>query len=309
MRRLCLALTLAAVHAFVFAGCDSTEITPFGFNPFNGDDAVFSLYGTLDAGTDVQAVRVAALRTSVDRPATADEARLPLRVFSRRVGAADSVEWIQRVAEVDDGVFASFFETSRVAPRARDTYTLRLAREDGQTATATTTVPPPPTFEVGAVRFEADRVVLPVVVTSAFPVTGIEVVYRLATLQFNGNPYPLSYAVPTPEGDRYVLDLDLTADALQLRDEEPLLALEPSIPTNEVQLRVRVAAEPLPDPNTVAGSTFDNAVGWWIGTVAASFVLPFDRAVFNPGGFCEHPEDPLCLPCAKKDPRPRCESS
>ncbi|MEM8557202.1 MAG: hypothetical protein AAGG50_05195 [Bacteroidota bacterium] len=306
MRRLLTVVIAVGVFTGVLVACDSTEISPLAFNPFE-EEAGLSLYGTLDAGTATQAVRVALLRTSVDRPDSPATATLPVRVFSRRVGAPDSVEWVQEAVEVEPGVFGAVYRTGEVAPAPNATYTLQLLREGGATATATATMPPVPALTVEAARIQPGRVTLPITVTSVAPVVEVEVVYRLATLQFNGNPYTLTYPVPQPTGDRYRIDLDLTHDAQRLREREPLLAPEPSIPTNEVIVRIRVAGEPPPSPSTVANPALTNATGWWIGRVFTPFVLPFDRAAFNPGGFCEHPEDPLCLPCEMNDERPRCD--
>ena len=131
---------LPFVLLFAVAGCDSTEIRPGVFDPFDTSRA-FSVYAVLDATEEEHTIRVQTIRRESDPPQTADEALLRApRVVTVDNVTRDSVVWSPSVQQLSDGTYAAFY-TARYEPSALRTVELFLTRPDGRDAYGQAQVP------------------------------------------------------------------------------------------------------------------------------------------------------------------------
>ncbi len=124
------ALLLALLLGVLLVGCENTV------EPFIEDDRFFTLFGYLDTAADTQFVRVEALRTALGQT-TAD---LDAVVTSTAREDGVTLVWRDSLITFDDGsVGHIFFAPFRPIPGW--TYDFSVARSDGATSMASTTVP------------------------------------------------------------------------------------------------------------------------------------------------------------------------
>ena len=114
------------------AGCDSSV------HPFVPEERPFTLWGILDAAVDTQFVRVFTIeeQPGIHRPDHPDAV-----VTSTDLVAGESREWTYRRREYDDGTVGHLY-WSPFRPRHGHRYRIDVRRSDGETSTATVTVPP-----------------------------------------------------------------------------------------------------------------------------------------------------------------------
>ena len=211
---------LPFVLLFAVAGCDSTEIRPGVFDPFDTSRA-FSVYAVLDATEDEHTIRVQTIRRESDPPQTADEALLKApRVVTVDNVTRDSVVWSPSVQALSDGTFAAFY-TARFEPGPYRTVELFLTRSDGRTAYGQAVVPDgeaPPAVE-GPVEVDGR-----VTVTTRWEQFGsLRTAQAVAVLRFDPADafpvlYPIGVGYDDSPGAPPNVSVDLTGAALAIRE-------------------------------------------------------------------------------------------
>lgn len=132
-------LFLLAV-GLLLAGCDSTEIRPGVFDPFDTSRA-YSVFAVLDATGDEHVIRVQTIRRESDPPLTEEEAlRKAPRVVTVDNATGDSLVWNASTQRLADGSFAAIYR-ARFEPGALRSYELFLTRSDGTDAYGRAVVP------------------------------------------------------------------------------------------------------------------------------------------------------------------------
>ena len=132
-------LQLLALGLFL-VGCDSTEIRPGVFDPFDTSRA-YSVFAVLDATDDEHVIRVQTIRRESDPPLTEEEAlRKAPRVVTFDRATGDSLVWNASTRRLSDGSYAAFY-SARFTSGALREYELFLTRSDGTDAYSRTTVP------------------------------------------------------------------------------------------------------------------------------------------------------------------------
>lgn len=130
----------ALVLLLAVAGCDSTEIRPGVFDPFD-TSRVYSVFAVLDAAAEEHTMRVQTVRRESDPPQTAEDALLKApRVVIVDTATGDSLVWASSVQRLSDGTYAAFY-TARYEPAALRTVELFLTRSDGRSAYGQAMVP------------------------------------------------------------------------------------------------------------------------------------------------------------------------
>ncbi|MEM8599866.1 MAG: hypothetical protein AAGF99_08095 [Bacteroidota bacterium] len=124
------------------AGCDSTEITPLGFDPFDTEGGVLSVYGVLEAGTSTQSLRVQLLRRRIERTMTPEAAVVGATVLTKNLDTGAQTLWVPRVVRLADSSYVEVYEAA-FEPRAGTPYQLTVERSADQ-AQADVTVPSTP---------------------------------------------------------------------------------------------------------------------------------------------------------------------
>ncbi len=106
-------------------------------NPFVEEDRYFTIFGYLDTASDQQFVRVIPLRTDF---AGLEAGTIDATVTSLEVESGQVITWQDSVVTYDDGSTGHVFHAP-FRPIPGWTYELTVAREDGNRAQASTTIP------------------------------------------------------------------------------------------------------------------------------------------------------------------------
>lgn len=128
----CAAGLAVASAVLLSIGCETSV------NPIIGEDRPYTMWGFFDAGADTQKVRVFSIEEfpGIDRPGAVDAS-----VTSTDLTTGEMRQWTyRRVTYADSATGHVFFSPFRTKHEHR--YRLEVARSDGETASATVTVPP-----------------------------------------------------------------------------------------------------------------------------------------------------------------------
>ena len=133
--------TLAtAALLLALAACDSTEIRPGVFDPYD-TSRPYSVYAVLRATDEEHTIRVQTIRRESDPPQTEAEAIVSApRVVTVDAATGDSLVWARATQQLSDGTYAAVY-TARFEPAAYRTVELLLTRDDGANASGQATVP------------------------------------------------------------------------------------------------------------------------------------------------------------------------
>ncbi|MEM9997615.1 MAG: DUF4249 family protein [Bacteroidota bacterium] len=206
MRRLLTVLAVVGVFAGALVACDSTEITPLGFDPFDTEDGVLSVYGYLETGTFDQTVRVQLLRRTIERPRRPEDAAVDALVTTEALSTGAVTIWTPRLVRFADSTYGEVYDAT-LEPRTGETYQLVVER-GADRATAEVTVPPMPRATLVAPSAPRSQTVVWAPLTR---ITTTRFVARIGCGQ-GSIPVTVSDAITVvQEGDqaRMILDLDV----------------------------------------------------------------------------------------------------
>jgi len=283
MRRpLTIALTIWLVGMALLAGCETS------FEVFGDSDEIYSLFGVLDASQDTQFVRVELLQDSM----LTDTGPIDAVVTMKTMSSGETVQWNDSLFYFIGGARAHNFWTTEPIV-AEETYRLNVRRSDGESSSATITLPE----EFRDPRFTAfpfSLINLPVsgnVCARDFDMevrveelAALEMVYYVPTRRENETVFRKNYipkAVKFPDG-RFEVTIEWVADLIELGQVDEEVGLQQMINTRAIVLRVASAGPNWPDnaldDETVAlpdAVTFvDNGFGFVGGVISKRIELP-----------------------------------
>jgi len=250
---------LSCLLALLLPGCDDS------FNPFVGEERPFTLWGYLDAGADLQQVRVFSIES---RPGTDRAGPIDAVVTSTDLQTGEQRRWTDTEVVYADSSVGHIFRAAFRAEHGHR-YRLEVMRSDGATSRVEVTVPP--AVEV-AIDTDTERTLIPLRILGAPPqLVGVEVVYDTWTVPA-ANPWPpgtpagpnhhfpvaVSYTDKlSPMEGGWQTEIDMVADFPVIEDAFARNCLATEVITlRNVELRLLVASEEWEPP----GGVFDPEV-------------------------------------------------
>lgn len=143
MRQSLLGLVIIGILVSL-SGCGDTFL-----DPYDNEQRYFTVYGFLDPNKTRQTIRVIPISRfaeDIQGPAE-DQAFIDARVYTRNLTDSTSTLWEHELKRLDDGSYVHLYHASFFV-KAGTTYRLDIIRNDGVMASATTTVPRPPSDKV-----------------------------------------------------------------------------------------------------------------------------------------------------------------
>lgn len=196
---------LAAVG--LVSGCDESV------NPIIGSEYPFTIWGFMNSGADTQYVRVFPIS---DELALDSSASIDARVFSTNITTGERFEWNYKTVRFDTlGTGHVFWSPFRAEFEYE--YRLEVVRSDGESSSATVTVPPAVEFEINEY---SQGVTIPIRIVGDIPnLVGPKVTYHGINVPPSsawppGTPVhpPVLHSVTIPYDD----ELDSTPDGWRL---------------------------------------------------------------------------------------------
>ena len=233
--------TATGLALLLCAGCTESVDTRLRI------DRPFSLYGLINPQADTHGVRIFEIQSNIllVRPDPIDA-----QVTTTLLGTGEVQTWRDSVIQLDDGDYRHVF-WSVFSAKGDETYQLRVTRSDGETATATTTIPgeielevlEPDTLLPGEaimpIFVHGDPPSMPRVeveyVVVGFAQGGVDPIFKSIVFNYRGRPKE------QPGGA--LIEVDLIDDFLAIRkefDEDQSVSTE-FIDLRDIFLRVHVA--------------------------------------------------------------------
>ncbi|MDX1739947.1 MAG: hypothetical protein R3178_01585 [Rhodothermales bacterium] len=265
------------------AGCELFEETDI--DPFESQDKYFTVYGYLDATRIEQELRVIPVRRTpeVILSPTDRNAFIDASVWSTDLETGTTVQWRHSLEQLENETFGHIFRAT-LAPRAGRTYRIEIVRADGQSSTATTTIPVLSSISQ-PVSGSVDR--QPGAISQSVVLPGVTWAERLEVLYWMSDGGRGQLRVTRDYSGRGMQDgqggwtftLDLTKDANDVRREaEPILGdvlfwnslevrarwVDENWPVVEGPIDVDVMAQPGGYTNVENGFGFVGGVGEYV---------------------------------------------
>jgi hypothetical protein len=282
--RLRLPLLLVAV---LVAGCDEEVVAPDAIG------AYYTLWGSLDPTSGVQAVRVVPIQ---GEPRLEDPAPLDATVTSEHLQTGETVTWRDSILAFGDGSVGHVFVADTEIEYG-GTYRLVVTRGDGATTAANVRVPTLVEPLRQATQISLDGVFMPVLWQGAPQLNRVAVTYRLQDATCAEFDHPVDFAGEAePFEFGWTTTLNLRADADRI-----LSTLGPLHSVTRVTLRAEVASDEWRPPQGVfdpevliepgvfsnvergfgfVGGAYEAAISWEPEAAAVT------AAGFEPPGFC-----------------------
>jgi len=259
------------------AACEDSFI-----DPFDNEDRYYTVYGFLDQMKNFEPGAVQTLRIipitrfpeRIDSPAH-PQADLDAVVTTTNLNTGQTRRWAHTLEPLSDGTYAHIFRAALFV-QAGHTYRLSVARSDGITATAETTVPAPSSIQATLAAPRVDPasgdVTQDVLLSGTPALWDILVIYRVGN-DFGATPYPLPYGrVGTPtDDDHWRFTVNISNDRRRLSNllRIPVSAVE--FPAMGLEIRLLdgrwVPPEGSFDPEVLAQpgalSNVENGYGFW----------------------------------------------
>ena len=290
-----IAATVLALAATLQAGCSESVDTRLRL------DRPFSVYGIINPQADTHGVRVFEIRSNIMlvRPDPIDAS-----VTTKLLQTGQEHVWQDSVITLSDGDYRHVYWAAFRATGGQ-TYRLEVARSDGKTSTATTTIPGPIELEV----LEPDtlrpgQALMPIFVHGEPPtMPRIDVEYVVVGFAAGGSD-PIFKSVlfnyagrPRQQQEGFLLEIDLIKDFLSISDEfdQDKSVTSEIIDLREIKLRVHVGdanwvspigafdAEYLVEPGSF--SNVENGFGYFGSAYVDSIAFRPPVALIRRAGF------------------------
>ena len=212
MRRTVWGMVLVIV-SLCWMGCDDTFL-----DPFDNDQRYFTVYGFLDPSQLQQTVRIIPVTRfpeDIQGPAQS-QAFIDARVYTRDLTDSTSTLWRHELKRLQDGSFIHLYHAEFLV-KAGHTYRLDIIRNDNKMASATTTVPRPPSdaFVVAGDPFvRADSSIVRHISLPGIPALwDFEAIYLVEGQDYRDRVF-VPYDTPSGPGPDGVwqYEMDVTAD-------------------------------------------------------------------------------------------------
>jgi len=206
--------------ALLFSGCDETFL-----DPFDNEQRYFTVFGFLDPLQLRQTIRIIPVTRfpeDIQGPAE-DQAFIDARVYTRDLTDSTSTLWQHELAEQEDGSFIHLYHAD-FPVKAGHTYRLDIIRNDDKMASATTTVPRPPSDKFVLASGPVVRADSSVVQEIALPdipaLWDLEAIYLVEGPGYRDRVF-VPYQTPGGPADdglwRYQLDITADQDSIIAR--------------------------------------------------------------------------------------------
>ena len=237
-------LSIAVSSACIsLSGCEMFEETDL--DPFESQDAYFTVYGYLDATRTEQEIRVIPVRRTpeVILSPTDENAFIDASVTSTDIELGTVVQWRHVLVQLSDDTYGHVFRTT-LLPRPGRAYRVDIVRSDGKTTGATTVIPVLSSISQpvsGEVRYQPGLIQRDITLPGVTYAASIDVYYDVTDGALSHvfrviKPYSGAGAPDGNGGWRFTLDLTRDAHDVRLAAEP---ALGETISWNGMGIRVR----------------------------------------------------------------------
>ena len=185
-------------------GCDSTEV-----DPFENDGRYYTVYGFLDPFSVEQELRVVPIRRTLENITSVSDPQASIDAFvtTTELETQQEIVWRHTLTEVvgPDSQYVHIYR-ALFNPLEGRTYALRVARANGNAATAQTTVPAVNRYEATLHDITPDSLILDILVPDIEQIWNVTVNFTLlggGVVRIDlGRP-----GTPTADGWRYQINL------------------------------------------------------------------------------------------------------